>query len=283
MATKRLIISSTGYPGTNDTWRAVNNAILENAEALAKLCGDKTILVGVELEGGNYTDGWVAFNGEILPFVGGAPQENVTVIVTEQTAEYDADNNADTVNDILPISQTRHIQFGTGGVATFPFSDLKRLKSILQLSEFELPDNLVIDAAYVHTDNNFTTELLNKLLGIAAGAEVNVQADWNVVNTESDAFIKNKPTDLQRVLKKGTLTVGDVSNSPEFTVSFASIGTSLYNVNIGFESITAASAQATASVFYSVHTKTATSFKIQLKESGNITQNLRITYEITPQ
>lgn len=33
-----------------------------------------------------------------------------------------------------------------------------------------------------------------KLNGIAAGAEVNVQSDWNVTDTSSDAFIKNKPS-----------------------------------------------------------------------------------------
>ena len=35
---------------------------------------------------------------------------------------------------------------------------------------------------------------VTKLSGIAAGAEVNVQADWNVSDNTSDAFIKNKPT-----------------------------------------------------------------------------------------
>lgn len=33
-----------------------------------------------------------------------------------------------------------------------------------------------------------------KLNGIAEGAEVNVQSDWNVTSTTSDAYIKNKPT-----------------------------------------------------------------------------------------
>jgi hypothetical protein len=32
-----------------------------------------------------------------------------------------------------------------------------------------------------------------KLNGIATGAEVNVQADWNETNTSSDSYIKNKP------------------------------------------------------------------------------------------
>lgn len=54
--------------------------------------------------------------------------------------------------------------------------------------------DFVSDANYVHTDNNFTTTLKDKLDGIAAGAEVNVQSDWNETNTSSDAYIKNKPT-----------------------------------------------------------------------------------------
>lgn len=52
--------------------------------------------------------------------------------------------------------------------------------------------NFPVDANYVHTDNNFTTALKNKLDGIAAGAEVNVNADWNAVS--GDAQILNKPT-----------------------------------------------------------------------------------------
>ena len=39
--------------------------------------------------------------------------------------------------------------------------------------------------------NDYTTEEKNKLAGIAAGAEVNVQSDWNA--TSGDAMILNKP------------------------------------------------------------------------------------------
>lgn len=42
--------------------------------------------------------------------------------------------------------------------------------------------------------NDFTTTEKNKLAGIALGAEVNVQSDWNVTDANSDEFIKNKPT-----------------------------------------------------------------------------------------
>lgn len=52
----------------------------------------------------------------------------------------------------------------------------------------------VVDANYVHTDNNFSNSYKNKLNDIESGAEVNVQSDWNVTDTSSDAFIRNKPS-----------------------------------------------------------------------------------------
>lgn len=43
-------------------------------------------------------------------------------------------------------------------------------------------------------NSGITSADVTKLSGIAAGAEVNVQADWSVSDNNSDAFIKNKPT-----------------------------------------------------------------------------------------
>ena len=77
------------------------------------------------------------------------------------------------------------------------------------------PQNLVQDASYVHTDNNFTTALKDKLDGIASGAEVNVQADWTEANSSVDSFIKNKPT-LATVATSGSYT--DLSNTPSIPV-----------------------------------------------------------------
>lgn len=53
-----------------------------------------------------------------------------------------------------------------------------------------------------HTHSNkgvidkLTQAMLDKLSGIAAGAEVNVQSDWNATDTGSDAYIKNKPSSM---------------------------------------------------------------------------------------
>lgn len=61
------------------------------------------------------------------------------------------------------------------------------------------PQNIVTDANYVHTDNNYTTTEKSKLADIEAGAEANVQSDWNQTNSSADDFIKNKP-DLDATL-----------------------------------------------------------------------------------
>ena len=61
-------------------------------------------------------------------------------------------------------------------------------------SDLTNDSNFAVDANYVHTDNNYTTADKNKLAGIAAGAEVNVQSNWTQTNSSADDFIKNKPS-----------------------------------------------------------------------------------------
>ena len=61
-------------------------------------------------------------------------------------------------------------------------------------SDLTNDSNFVSDASYVHTDNNYTTLEQQKLSGIEAGAEANVQSDWQQADTTADDYIKNKPT-----------------------------------------------------------------------------------------
>ena len=63
-----------------------------------------------------------------------------------------------------------------------------------QTSDLNNDSDFVSDASYVHTDNNFTNADVTKLSGIEAGAEVNVQADWNEADNTADDYIKNKPS-----------------------------------------------------------------------------------------
>ena len=55
-------------------------------------------------------------------------------------------------------------------------------------------DNTTYSAATQSAAGLMSATDKTKLDGIASGAEVNVQSDWNVTDSSSDAYIKNKPT-----------------------------------------------------------------------------------------
>lgn len=75
------------------------------------------------------------------------------------------------------------------------YSDLLNAPTIpTKTSDLNNDSDFVSDASYVHTDNNFTNADVTKLSGIQAGAEVNVQSDWNEADNTADDYIKNKPT-----------------------------------------------------------------------------------------
>ena len=56
--------------------------------------------------------------------------------------------------------------------------------------------------------NDYTTDEKNKLAGIASGAEVNVQSDWNQTSTSADDYIKNKPV-AATIEKDGLMSAAD--------------------------------------------------------------------------
>lgn len=190
----KLIVSATGFPGTNKTLRFIQDAFREPLGALAQLAGNKTIITGVVVTGSDpatmvVSNGFISYNGEIIPFVGGNYADTVTIIEQFENVNYNTDANDDSVLDSLPAYRTIYAKCGTGGIDLFYFGELQRLKTIQELSNFELPAGVVIDPNYLA----FTVSMLNHLNSIEFGAEVNVQADWLVTSPGSDAFIKNKP------------------------------------------------------------------------------------------
>lgn len=276
---KHLMVSASGFPGTNKTWRFIQDAWREPLAALARLSGEKVILTGVNLVAGNVSSGFVSYGGEILPFVGGPVGTEVTLIETIENVVYDIDGDSNGEQDSLPGYKERKLQFGNTGVVTFPFADLVRLKSIKELSEFVLPDNIVIDADYVHTDANFTLALLAKLNGIEPGAEVNVQTDFNMLDPTNDAFFKNNP-----FLRRGTFYIGDFGTpGNEFdelvTVPFPSIGTTSY---IAIASLTSFGSYTTDNdVNFVIKDKLANSMKVALQEINygvSLVQNVALDY-----
>lgn len=98
---------------------------------------------------------------------------------------------SDLANDLNFVEETDLANVAFSGA----YADITGTPYIpTKTSDLTNDSNFASDANYVHTDNNFTTPLKDKLNGIATGAEVNIQSDWNVTDTASDAFIKNKPS-----------------------------------------------------------------------------------------
>ena len=86
------------------------------------------------------------------------------------------------------------------------YDDLSNRPTIpASLSELENDTDFVSDPNYIHTDNNYSAADKEKLDGVQAGAQVNVNSDWLETDSNSDAFILNKPTKLS-----------DFSNDTEF-------------------------------------------------------------------
>lgn len=103
--------------------------------------------------------------------------ENESGIVRKNVILYDGDL---TDGEVLIASGTRGL-YKTSG-----FSIKKSVPA-----DAKFTDTLYYPTSEDNPNGLFTREEQEKLLGIQAGAEVNVQADWNA--TDGDAFIRNKP------------------------------------------------------------------------------------------
>lgn len=285
MATgKRINIAASGFPGTNKTWRFIQEAFAEPLGALAQLAGNFTIVSGVQPSfsaspmGVSYSNGFVSINGEILPFIGGDQQAQCTIMETIENATYDVDLNNDSMLDSLPTYVTRYVTFGSGGVSTFNFAQLKRLKTIDELSSFSLPNGIVIDPNY----NPFTAEMEHKLVNIEFGAEVNVKPNWNAPAGAPNEIL-NKPR-FTRTLWKGDIVVQDVNENIIYPINFfQNVGTIQYFPLISFETMGTTDQQRkdAATIFHAWYGRTQTGFMLRLGEKGHINQGaVRVHIEV---
>lgn len=145
----------------------------------------------------------VSFNGTVAPIENKTAK--ITATIPTALSQLSGDSTHRTVTDTEKTTWNNK----QGAIR-----DLDTIRSGAALGA-----TAVQDSSYVHTDNNYTTTEKDKLSGIAEGAEVNVQSDWNVTNSSSDAFIKNKPTipaaQIQSDWNQTTTTAKDyIKNKP---------------------------------------------------------------------
>jgi len=130
----KLEIQGSGFPGTNQTWRFVRDMI-NQVHNLAALGGDNYILSGCVNDGAdNISDGYIVYNGELLPFTGGTLGAEVTIIETIENATYLEDLNVDGIGDEKEAYFTRVAQFGNTGAVTFNWDELKAITPLKQQS-----------------------------------------------------------------------------------------------------------------------------------------------------
>lgn len=110
-----------GFPMTQYTLEFMQQSYRDALAALSRLVGNSVIVSGMEETGSTVADGWISYNGELLPFIGGARQ---STWIVEEVAE--GRLFADQVTRDVYV--TRRARFASGGV---PYTNLQRIDTLL--------------------------------------------------------------------------------------------------------------------------------------------------------
>lgn len=177
-----------GFPLEQDTLDFMQLSYKGPLIALAKLCGNKSIVEGVEVVGGNVTPGWIVFNDELILFQGGVLGDDVVIAETPTSISFEDDSTHEAYFVKVAIC-------GVGGA--FPFADLVRLQG---LQNMWVPGDIkekYCDATYIST--NFDGDgyglnreagwrILSKAYPAAAGK---VMVNMDATDTDFNACGKN--------------------------------------------------------------------------------------------
>lgn len=113
------------FPATKDSWGFMQEAYQEAIAALAASGGSNYMIIsGVEVSGGNHTDGWVVILGELLPFRQSATGTYVMIRESVTQAPWRETGGAIVQKDTY---LDRYVEFGTG-VGQIAFAGFKRME-----------------------------------------------------------------------------------------------------------------------------------------------------------
>lgn len=135
------------------------------------------------------------------------------IFATKQDALVSGENIKTINNNSLLGSGNIDIQGGGGdvtdvevnGVSVVDQDGVAEVVVPTKTSDLTNDSDFVSDASYVHTDNNFTTTLKDKLDGIEAGAEVN---DVNDVEVDGTSVVSGGVAEIDLTGKQDTLVSG---------------------------------------------------------------------------
>lgn len=149
-----------GFPLTQDRLAFMQDSYRNAFEAIAGFVGSLTILSGVVVDTTTNTvsDGWITYNGEMMPFVGGLYSGGVVVQEVGSSLLY---KNGDT-NVVL---FKKFAQCGTP--ATFSFSALKYPQNVRDFWCKGDIKNAHVSSAYITANFDNTGKGVNERLGWA--------------------------------------------------------------------------------------------------------------------
>lgn len=165
--------------------------------------------VSANLDGTGTVSGWTALKNTVA---GKANSSDLATVAT--SGSYNDLSNKPTIPTVNNATLT--IQKNGTTVKTFTANASTNVTANITVptktSDIANDSNYVSDANYVHTDNNFTTTLKNKLDGIAAGAEVNQNAFSNVKVGGTTVAADSKTDTLELVAGSNVTLTPDATN-----------------------------------------------------------------------
>jgi hypothetical protein len=179
---KRLKLDELeGLQFTQDTLDFMQQSYRDAFAGLSLFLGDFVIVTGVIASGGNYSNGWVAINGELLPFVGGLIAPNIIIEEIDGTEEFADGSN----KNVRFIRQAKSAN--TGGT---PIANFVRLKSVKVLTN-EVAQALADIANVITNVNNRVAKSGDTMTGALAMSNNKITGLGNGTNT-ADAVNKGQ-------------------------------------------------------------------------------------------
>ncbi len=133
----KLNIAASGYPGTTESWKFLHEMSADLAAIIGRMIhrDDPVIITGCNVAGGNISDGYISYAGEVYRFSGG-PLTNTVVLVEEVTnAEYYTDLANSGTMPSYPTYIRRYAKCGNAGegFANVPLADFVRLSELANI------------------------------------------------------------------------------------------------------------------------------------------------------
>lgn len=238
-----------GFPLETETLAFIQNAY-KLFNDLGNVIGDKSIIKGCALTGTTVSDGTIYVNGELLEFRGGTQQ---TKIVIREDIQYMAFEDGTT----KAVYKTRYAKFGTGTGAIL-WSEFTRPKTVLELSNATLPE---------------ATETQKGIVELATNTEANSNDDTKAVTPKA---LNNRLLTFPEKLHGASVPLGDAPNGDDelIQINIPNVGTSNYVVMGHFTSVIEGHWNYDNDIIWIVAKKTATYFKIGVRELAASTQNV---------